>query len=94
MDSAQRGSGGGVEKQLNSTWILKIEPAEFIRSLAWVYETKSNQECLQGFRAEKLGRLELPFTELGNTEVRKGWGNVNMDVKFEMWTRCPFMVVE
>ena len=29
---------------------------------------------------EKLGRLELPFTKLGNVEGRKGWGSVTMDI--------------
>lgn len=53
----QRISGGGVEKELNSTYILKIEPAEFIRSLALAYKRKSNPERLQGFGAEKLRRV-------------------------------------
>lgn len=29
---AHRGSGGRIEKQLNSMWLLKREPAEFIKN--------------------------------------------------------------
>lgn len=38
----QSWSSGGVEKQFSSTWILKIEPAEFVWGLALVHEKKSN----------------------------------------------------
>lgn len=41
-DLEQSWSSGGVKKQFSSTWILKIEPAEFIRSLALVHERKSS----------------------------------------------------
>lgn len=46
----QRGSGGGIENQLNTTWILKVEPAEFIRTLVyqrergWVGEKERERE--------------------------------------------------
>lgn len=40
----QSWNSGGVEIQLNATWIFKIELADFIRSLALGHKRKSNQE--------------------------------------------------
>jgi len=79
---ARRGNDGGVEKQLTSPLILRIEPAEFIKSFAC---KKAVENVSKSFKLRNWEGWSCHLLSWEMLKEEKAGGVLLWTFKFEMW---------